>query len=320
MLKSLVTRLLSSLLVFLIIAIGLFALVRLAPGNPIDMMVPPEIAGEDRETYTAAVRERLGLDEPLPVQFVNWFGGLLTGDLGFSYSTGAPVAEMLANRLIPTVILMGSALVIGLTIAIPAGVISAVKRGTAVDHTISTTSVVAIAIPSFFSAMILIYIFAVKLQVLPSSGMYSSGRNDWGDLLMHMVLPVGLLALTVAAPFTRYVRSGMLEELDKDYVRAVVAKGSRPTRVLFHALRNSFIPLVTVIALYIPVFMAGAVVIEQVFAWPGMGQLAIRALNSQDYPVIIGFGLYVALLVLLCNFVADMLYTIVDPRVRTVNR
>lgn len=317
MLKSLVTRLLSSLLVFLIIAIGLFALVRLAPGNPVDMMVPPEIAGEDRETYTAAVRERLGLDEPLPVQFVNWFGGLLTGDLGFSYSTGAPVAEMLTNRITPTVILMGSALVIGLIIAIPAGVISAVKRGTAADHTISTTSVVAISIPSFFSAMILIYIFAVKLQVLPSSGMYSSGRNDWGDLLMHMILPVGLLALTVAAPFTRYVRSGMLEELDKDYVRAVVAKGARPTRVLFHALRNSFIPLVTVIALYIPVFMAGAVVIEQVFAWPGMGQLAIRALNSQDYPVIIGFGLYVALLVLVCNFVADMLYTIVDPRVRT---
>lgn len=320
MLRSLVTRLISSLLVFLVIAIGLFALVRLAPGDPVDMMVPPEIAGEDRETYTAAVRERLGLDQPLPTQFLRWFGGLLTGDLGFSYSTGAPVSEMLTDRIAPTVMLMGSALVIGLIIAIPAGVISAVKRSTPVDNAISTMSVVAIAIPSFFSAMLLIYIFAVQLRVLPSSGMYSSGRNDWGDLLMHMILPVGLLALTVAAPFTRYVRSGMLEELDKDYVRAVVAKGARPVRVLGHALRNSFIPLVTVVALYIPVFMAGAVVVEQVFAWPGMGQLAIRALNMRDYPVIIGFGLYVAILVLVCNFVADMLYTIVDPRVRTGKR
>lgn len=320
MLRSLVTRLISSLLVFLLIAIGLFALVRLAPGDPVDMMVPPEVAGEDRIAYTDAVRERLGLDQPLPVQFIRWFGGLLTGDLGFSYSTGAPVTDMLSDRIVPTVLLMGSALVIGLIIAIPAGVLSAVRRGSAVDQSISTMSVVAIAIPSFFSAMLLIYIFAVQLRVLPSSGMYSSGSSSWGDLIVHMILPVGLLSLTVAAPFTRYVRSGMMEELDKDYVRAVVAKGARPNRVLLHALRNSFISLVTVVALYIPVFMAGAVVIEQVFAWPGMGQLAISALNSRDYPVIIGFGLYVAVLVLVCNFVADMLYTIVDPRVRTASR
>ncbi|MDI6023411.1 ABC transporter permease [Leucobacter sp. UT-8R-CII-1-4] len=316
MLRSLVTRLLSSVLVFLVIAIGLFTLVRLAPGDPVDMMVPPEIAGEDRVAYTAAVRERLGLDQALPVQFMRWFGGLLTGDLGYSYSSGAPVSGMLADRIGPTMLLMGSALVIGLIIAVPAGVITAMRRGTIVDQSISTVSVVAIAIPSFFSAMLLIYIFAVKLRVLPSAGMYTSGRGDLGDLILHMVLPVSLLALTVAAPFTRYVRSGMLEELNKDYVRAVVAKGARPSLAMAHALRNSLISLVTVVALYIPVFLAGAVVVEQVFAWPGMGQLAIKALSTRDYPVIIGFGLYVAVLVLVCNFVADMLYAVVDPRVR----
>lgn len=319
MLRALVIRVFSSLFVFLVIAVGLFALVRLAPGDPVDMMVPAEIAGTDREVFVAAVRERLGLDQPVPLQFTHWLGGLFTGDLGYSYSTGTAVSQLLSDRIVPTLLLMGSALIIGLIIAIPAGVISAVRRGTLIDQGISTVSVLAIAIPSFFSAMILIYILSVKLRVLPSSGMYSSGRSDWGDLLQHMVLPVGLLALTVAAPFTRYVRSGMLEELDKDYVRAVKAKGARPLRVLLHALRNSLMSLITVLALYIPVFMAGAVVVEQVFAWPGMGQLAIRALTERDYPVIIGFGLYVAVLVLACNFVADILYTIVDPRVRTAS-
>lgn len=316
MLRSLTTRLLSSVVVFLAIAVGLFALVRVAPGDPVDMMVPQEVTGADREAYTDAVRERLGFDQPLVVQFVRWFGGLLTGDLGFSYGNGDPVGQLLADRIGPTVLLMGSALVIGLIIAVPLGILAAVKRDTIIDHGISTASVVAIAVPSFFLAMLAIYIFAVKLQVLPSAGMHSSGRDDIGDLILHMIMPVGLLALVVAAPFIRYVRSGMLEELDKDYVRAVIAKGARPSTALRHALRNSMISLVTVLTLYIPIFLAGAVVIEQVFAWPGMGQLAIRALTTRDYPVIIGFGLYVAVLVLVCNFIADVLYTFVDPRVR----
>lgn len=317
MLRALITRLTSTAIVFLLIAIGLFTLVRLAPGDPVDLMVPPDVNGADREAYVASVRTRLGLDQPLIVQFLRWFGGLMSGDLGFSYSNGEPVAQLLAERLGPTILLMGSALVLGLIIAIPAGVIAAVRQNTVVDHAISSLSVVAIAVPSFFMAMLAIYVFAVKLRILPSAGMHSSGRTDLGDLLLHMILPVGLLALAVAAPFIRYVRSGMLEELGKDYIRTVTAKGASPVRVLAHALRNSLISLVTVLALYIPVFLAGAVVLEQVFAWPGMGQLAISTLASRDYPVVIGFGLYVAVLVLACNLIADLLYTLVDPRVRT---
>ncbi|MGC0251246.1 ABC transporter permease [Pseudactinotalea sp. Z1748] len=317
MLRSLVIRLITSVFVFLVIAIGLFALVRLAPGDPIDMMVPPEVAGEDRVAYVARVRERFGLDQPLPVQFVRWFGGLLTGDLGYSYSSGRAVSELLSERLGPTVLLMGSALLLGLIIAVPAGIIAAKKRNTIIDQAITNFSIIAIAVPSFFLAMLAIYIFAVQLGVLPSAGMYSSGRTDIPDLLRHMVLPVTLLGLTVAAPFTRYVRSGMLEELNKDYVRTIHAKGGTPARALRHGLRNSLISLVTVLALYIPSFLSGAVIMEQVFAWPGMGQLAIRALTQRDYPVIIGFGLYVAVLVLVCNLIADLLYSVVDPRVRT---
>lgn len=317
MLRTLVTRLISSVAVFLLIAVGLFALVRLAPGDPIEMMVPPEIGGADREAYTAAVRERFGLDQPVVVQFWRWLGGLMTGDLGYSYTNGQPVGELLADRLGPTALLMGSALVIGLIIAVPAGVIAAVRQNSIADYTISSVSVVAISVPSFFLGMLAIYFFAVKLQVLPSSGMHATGRDDFGDLLLHMVMPVGLLALANAASFIRYVRSGVLEELGKDYVRTIIAKGGTPSRALRHALRNSLLSLVTVLAMTIPITLSGAVVLEQIFAWPGMGQLAIYALTNRDYPILIGFGLYIALLVLVCNLIADLSYSIIDPRVRT---
>lgn len=317
MLRTLVTRLVSSVAVFLLIAVGLFALVRLAPGDPIEMMVPPEVRGEDREAYTAAVRERLGLDQPLFVQFWRWLGGLLTGDLGYSYTNGQPVGELLADRLGPTALLMGSALLIGLIVAVPAGVIAAVRQNSLADYTISSVSVIAISVPSFFLGMLAIYVFAVKLRVLPSAGMHGTGRDDLGDLLLHMVLPVGLLALANAANFIRYVRSGVLEELGKDYVRTIIAKGGTPARALRHALRNSLLSLVTVLAMTIPVTLSGAVVLEQIFAWPGMGQLAIYALTNRDYPILIGFGLYIALLVLICNLIADLSYSIIDPRVRT---
>lgn len=317
MVRVLLTRLLSSVAVFLLIAVGLFALVRLAPGDPVEMMVPPEVSGPDREAYTEAARERLGLDQPLAVQFVRWLGGLLTGDLGFSYTNGQPVGDLLVDRLGPTALLMGLALTIGLLIAVPAGVIAAVRRNTAVDYTVSSVSVVAISVPSFFLGMLAIYTFAVRLQVLPSSGMHSPGSDGLGDLMTHMVMPVGLLALANAAAFTRYVRSGVLEELGKDYVRTIIAKGGTPVRALGHALRNSLMSLITVLALTIPGSLSGAVVLEQIFAWPGMGQLAIYALTNRDYPILIGFGLYVALLVLICNLIADVCYTIIDPRVRT---
>lgn len=319
MVRALISRLATSIGVFLLIAIGLFTLVRMAPGNPVDMMIPPSLDVGNRAQLVKDMSERLGLDKPLPVQFALWFGQLLTGNLGTSYTTGQPVSQMLADRLGPTVLLMGSALVIGLIIAVPLGVIAAVKQNTVADVGITTVSVLAISIPSFFLALFGIYIFAVQLRVLPSAGMRTPGSTAVGDVIWHMVLPVTILALTVAAPFIRYIRSGMLEELGKDYVRTVVAKGASPTRALSHALRNSLIPLVTVLALYIPLFLAGAVVIEQVFSWPGMGQLAVTALNVRDYPVIIGFGLYVAVLVLVCNLLADLLYAVVDPRVRTAS-
>ncbi|MDF2989541.1 MAG: transporter permease [Microbacterium sp.] len=317
MITSLSLRVVSSIGVFVAIAVGLFVLVHAAPGDPVEMSIPPELGGADREAYIAARRDELGLNDPMAVQFWRWFSGVISGDLGYSLSTGRPVSQILADRLGPTLLLMGGALLIGTLIAIPAGILAAVKRNTAADYAISTASVLAICFPGFFLAMLGIYVFAVQLRLLPSSGMTSSGGGGIGDVLLHLILPVALLALTVAAPFTRFVRGGMLEELGKDYVRTVVAKGGNQVRVVGHALRNTLLSLVTVLMLYIPVFLAGAVAVEQVFAWPGMGQLSIQAVAARDYPVIIGFGLYVAVLVLACNLIADIAYVLLDPRVRS---
>ncbi|MCW2898291.1 MAG: transporter permease [Streptosporangiaceae bacterium] len=318
MLRFLVTRLASSVVVFLIIAIGLFILVRLAPGDPADALVPIDANPGDREALVEQARVQLGLDKPIPVQFVLWFGGLVTGNLGYSYQTSQPVAQMLADRLGPTLLLSGTALLVGLIIAIPVGIVIAVRRNGISDTAVSSVSVVALAIPTFFSAMLGIWIFAVQLHVLPSAGMNTPGNGSPSDVFRHLILPVGILALAVAASFIRYIRGGMLEQLGQDYIRTVMAKGSGTFRATMHAFRNSLIPLVTVLALYIPLYFAGAVVVETVFSWPGVGQLAINALVNRDYPVIIAFGLYVAVLVLVCNLLADVAYALVDPRVRSM--
>jgi peptide/nickel transport system permease protein len=318
MLRFLVTRLATSVGVFLIIAIGLFVLVRLVPGDPADALVPVDANPGDREALVEQARAQLGLDKPIPVQFVLWFGGLVTGNLGYSYQTSQPVSQMVAERLGPTLLLSGTALLVGLLIAIPVGITVAVRRNGITDTAVSTVSVVAIAIPTFFSAMLGIWIFAVQLRVLPSAGMNTPGNSSPADLLVHLVLPASILTLAVAASFIRYIRSGMLEQLGQDYIRTVMAKGSGPFRATMHAFRNSLIPLVTVVALYVPIYFAGTVLVETVFSWPGIGQLAINALVNRDYPVTVAFGLFVAVLVLVCNLLADIAYALVDPRVRSV--
>jgi peptide/nickel transport system permease protein len=313
MLAFLIRRTLASLFVFLVIMIGLFALVYAAPGDPVSMMVPP---GQGRLAFIAAKRHALGLDQPLPIQFFDWFRRAITGNLGYSFTTSQSVNSVLLSHLPPTLELMSIGLLLSLVIAIPAGGLAALYRNRLADHIISGTSLVAIGFPGFFLAMAGIYIFALRLRILPSSGMTSSDVTSTADAARHLVLPVVTLALSIVGPLIRYVRRVMLEELGKDYLRTVYAKGGSTLRVCWHAFRNSLIPLITVIMVYIPQLLGGAVVLEQIFAWPGMGQLSIRAINLEDYPVIIGFGMYVAILVLICNFLADIAYAFVDARVK----
>jgi len=315
MTRFLVRRLATSLVVFLIVMIGLFSLVHAAPGDPVSMMVPPG-GGGDRLAFIAAERHQLGLDRAFPIQFFDWFRRAITGNLGYSYTTGQSVNSVLLAHLPPTLELMGLGLVLSLLVSIPCGVIAALHRNRFLDHVISGSSLIAIGFPGFFLAMVAIYVFALRLRLLPSSGMTSSGVTSTGDAIKHLVLPVLVLALSMIGPMIRYVRRMMLQELGKDYLRTVDAKGGTVRRMSWHAFRNGMIPLITVIMVYIPQLLGGAVVLEQIFAWPGMGQLSIRAIDLQDYPVIIGFGLYVGALVLICNFLADVAYAFADPRVR----
>lgn len=311
-----IRRLIVNLGVFLLITVGIFALVHAAPGDPVEMMINPEQAGAGGAAYIAQQRHLLGLDQALPVQYWDWLLNAARGNLGFSYLQHRPVTSVLGERLGPTLELMGLAIVVSLVVGVPLGIIAAVRRNTVVDYGATVFSLGAISIPPFFLGITAIYLFSLTWNLLPSAGMSTPGSGSTGDLVRHLVLPVLILGLAAAGPITRYARSGLIGELAEDYVRTAEAKGASRSRVVLrHAFRNSLIPLITVIAMSIPTLLAGAVVIEQVFAWPGMGQLAISSISQNDYPVIIGFSLYIAALVLFCNLAADVLYAVADPRV-----
>ncbi|PZF81739.1 ABC transporter permease [Jiangella anatolica] len=312
-----VRRILVNIVVFILIGIGVFLLVRAAPGDPVRMMIRPEDLQEGSEGFIQARRAELGLDDPVLVQYGRWFLDAVTGDLGSSFISREPVSGLLLERLGPTVLLMSTALGIALLIAIPLGTIAAVRRNTGVDYAAAALSLGVISVPSFFLGIVAIYLFSLQLGWLPSSGMSTPGGGGGADILEHLIMPAAILGLAAAGPLTRYVRGSLIDELSADYVRTAEAKGGSPVRVVGrHALRNSLIPLITIVMINIPQMLAGAVVLEQVFAWPGMGQLAVRAVNTQDYPVIVGFALYVAALVLICNLLADLAYAVVDPRVK----
>lgn len=312
-----VRRILVNIVVFILIGIGVFLLVRAAPGDPVRMMIRPEDMQEGSEAFIAARRAELGLDDPILLQYGRWFLDAITGNLGDSFVNRQPVSGLLLERLGPTVLLMSTALTISLLIAIPLGTVAAVRRNSSVDYAAAALSLGVISVPSFFLGIVSIYIFSLQLGWLPSSGMSTPGGGGGTDILQHLIMPAAILGLTGAGPLTRYVRGSLIDELSADYVRTAEAKGAAPARVVTrHALRNSLIPLITIIMINIPQMLAGAVVLEQVFAWPGMGQLAVRAVTAQDYPVIVGFALYVAALVLICNLIADIAYAAVDPRVK----
>ncbi|MFI0425043.1 ABC transporter permease [Spongiactinospora sp. 9N601] len=316
MLTYVARRLLVNAAVFLLLSIGVFLLVRAAPGDPVRMMVNPEQLAAGGPAFIARKRAELGLDDPVFVRYFIWLRDALTGDLGYSFVSHRPVGEVLGERMGPTVLLMSTALVGGLLVAVPAGTLAAVRRNTAADYASTVVSLAVISVPSFFLGIAAIYVFSLTLGWLPSSGMSTPGGGGPADILSHLVLPAAILALSIAGPFMRYVRGGLIAELGADYVRTAEAKGAGPARVLVrHALRNALIPLITVVMIYVPQLLAGAVALEQVFAWPGMGQLAISSIGQLDYPVVIGFAMFIALLVLLCNLAADVLYAVADPRI-----
>ncbi|MCQ2446039.1 MAG: ABC transporter permease [Clostridia bacterium] len=313
MVKYILKRLAIAIPVLIGITIIDFTLSNLA-GSPLDMLVGPRVS----EAAKLAKEVQLGLDKPVIVQYFIWLKQLLVGNLGYSTKSYQAVSEMIGSHIGPTLLLMGSSFVVGILIALPAGIYSAVHQYSKADYAIVTLSFLGTSIPSFFLAMLLTYIFTVVLGWLPSAGMTTLGvgGGTW-DIIKHMIMPVIVLAVGMAGTNIRYIRSAVLEILGKDYIRTAKAKGIGRFKVINkHALKNAMVTVITIFGMEIPSLFGGAVIVEQVFSWPGLGLLMMSAINNRDFPTIMGVCLLSAVVVLLGNLITDLLYAVVDPTIK----
>ena len=315
-----IRRLILIIPTFFLISAIVFTLIHLAPGDPVMVMVSrhglPQ-ATQDR------IREELGLNEPVPVQYAIWVGKLLRGDFGFSYVTGRNVLEWISNKVPATVELILVAEIISVIIAVTLGVIAAVKHYSLTDAVCSVTALVGYSAPSFWIAVIAILVFSMILKWLPPSGMYTVGVI-WGspldafvDHLKHLIMPTSILVLGWTAYLFRMVRSSMLDVLNQDFIMTARAKGVKERVVIYkHALRNALLPVITYLGFSIGFLLGGAAVIENIFDWPGLGEFIVMVASNRDYPALMGITMIISLMVLIANLCADVTYAIVDPRIR----
>jgi peptide/nickel transport system permease protein len=319
MLTFILRRLLGSLLLLWGVVTLTFALLQVAPGDPMDVLVDPSFPPEDVQ----AVRVRYGLDRPVALQYLSWLEGVAHGDLGISLRHKRPVAEILAEAIPNTLRLSVVSFLLWLCAGTALGVWSAARRGRASDRSATIASLIVYSLPSFWLGLMLQLVFVWKLHLFPSGGMGGGEPGSvstwswWLSSLRHLVLPAAVLGLSGAAGLARYMRSSMLEILSQDFIRTARAKGLSERAVLWkHALRNAAIPLITLLGLSLPFLLSGAVVVEVIFSWPGMGQVAVQALLGRDYPVILATTLLSGVMVIAGNFLADVAYGLVDPRIR----
>jgi len=316
--EYLIRRIAQSLLVLLLISIVTFGLIHAAPGGPATMFIKP---GQSPEMVAVQMKQ-WGLDRPLPVQYLDWLGRMVRGDFGNTFRANRPVGELLWPALKNTVILMGTAWVLSLLVAIPWGIYNSTRQYGLSDNLAAGIGYAGFAMPAFWFGIILQVAFALKLGWLPLSDMYSMNhRGEFFDLLRHMVLPVMTLVLINLASYLKYSRASMLEVLGQDYVRTARAKGVPERKVVFrHALRNALIPIITVLGLDLPYIVGGAALTETVFNWPGMGRLFVDNAMAREYTVLMGVTVVTAFVVILGNLLADILYAAVDPRVRLTGK
>ncbi|MDR0567852.1 MAG: ABC transporter permease [Spirochaetaceae bacterium] len=291
-----------------------FFIIHLAPGSPLDLMISPTMTAETK----AAMERNLGFDAPIYRQYFAWLARVLRGDLGYSYNSYRPVTSIIGERLPATVLLMGSALMIGLLLSVPLGVAGAIKQHSVFDYFATLGAFFGVSAPNFFLGLGLIYLFSIKLKLFPSSGMVTLGGNGGAlDVLRHLVLPCTVLSIGICGRFIRYVRSAMLDVLHQDYLRTAAAKGVPfLPRLGIHAFRNALLSIITLIGLEIPGLLGGAVVTEQIFSWPGIGRLTVDSIMTRDYPVLMGLNLMSAVMVLLASLFTDIMYALADPRIK----
>ncbi len=315
-------RVLQSIPILFILSLLLFAMVRAAPGGPLSTAYRnPNVTKEQIEL----LKKQLGLDRPLPVQYVSWLGDLLHGDMGDSIKFRRPVSVMIAERIPNTLVLVGVSFLVTLIIALPVGIISARKPYSFFDYTATTLTFVGQSVPVYWLGLALILIFYVAIQnpatgepLFPAGGMRTiGGKGGLADLVWHLVLPVAALSVSWIAWYSRFLRSSLLDVLHEDYIRTARAKGASDRMVYYkHALRNAILPLITLVALDLPSLFAGALFIETIFAWPGMGRLFWDAAKGRDYPVLLAVVMIDAVIIISCNILADILYGVLDPRVK----
>ncbi|WP_274363013.1 ABC transporter permease [Paenibacillus thermotolerans] len=306
-------RLLQAIPLLFFISIVSFALIKLAPGDPILTFVTPNMSAEDVER----MRQSLGLDRPAYVQYFSWLREMVTGNFGYSLINHRPVLDQVVGRLPATVGLMGAALALSLLFSIPLGMIAAANKNRWIDKLLNMFSYIGISVPSFWFAMLLIYVFAIKLHWLPSMGMRTIGVSSAWDVIKHGILPCTVLALMNVSVYMRYVRSSAIGQLQEDYVQIQYAYGAGRMEVLFkHVMKNVLLPIITLLGMSLPELIGGAIITETVFSWPGMGTLLMNAVFSFDYPIIMAVTVFSALLLIVGNLLADVLYGVVDPRIR----
>ncbi len=316
--QYIIRRILQAIPLLLGITMITFGIMQLAPGNPLTMLISPDVPPEE----VARAEERLGLHDPIYVQYFRWLTEMFQGNFGYTLAGGRSISREIVNRFPATFTLSVTSMLITFTLALPLGVISALKRGSFIDRLLTTFTFTGVSMPGFFLGLGLIFIFAVNLGWFPTSGMGTIGRglSGWAvfsDRLRYLVLPAFTLAIPSLASVVRFTRSSMLDVLSEDYMRTARSKGLRERIVIYkHGLRNALIPVITILGGYLPFLFSGAYIVEQVFSWPGMGRLGIQAIYYREYGVIMALNVVTSALVLLGNLMADIMYAVVDPRIR----
>lgn len=310
----LVRRGLSALGILLLVTIIGFSILHLAPGGPVaQFAATSEMGPED----IARIEHQLGLDRPLPVQYAEWFWRMLQGNWGVSYRDQQPVLNIIGSHLGATLELMFVATLMAVLLGGWIGVMGAIRRNSFFDSISTIGAMIAISIPTFWFGLVVIYVFSIQLQWLPSGNRYTAGDGSFWNQIHHLIAPSVVLALVTTASWSRYMRSSMLDVLNQDFVRTARSKGMSERRVLFgHIMRNAILPMITIAGLQLPTLLSGALVTETVFAWPGMGRLFLDSISYRDYPTVMGILMFTAILVLLGSLIADLLYSVVDPRIK----
>ncbi|HYZ40458.1 MAG TPA: ABC transporter permease [Stellaceae bacterium] len=312
MFAYIVRRILATIPVMAVVALFVFSLLHLSPGDPAAIIAGDTATADD----IARIRQKLGLDQPLYVQFVTWVWGLLHGDLGISIFTNQPISKLIAQRVEPTITLTVSTLIVSVLAAIPMGVLAAWKAGSWIDRVVMVFAVLGFSVPVFVLAYLLIYVFAISTDLLPVQGFVTIG-GGLEPFLSHIVMPTLALGALYAALIARMTRASMLDVLAQDYIRTAQAKGLANDKVLIgHALKNAAVPIVTIIGIGVASLISGVVVTETVFAIPGLGRLTVDAILRRDYPIIQGIILVFSAAYVLVNLLVDLSYTFLDPRIR----